>query len=390
MTVPPLGDAVADVGMCSTPHQPVPFTIREATEHDNEALIALAASCPMRGALSLRVDRNPDFFALSRLEGERLQIGVAERGGAIVGCAAWSERMSYVHGAPVRTGYASDLKVHPAHRDGAVADALSRYTARAARRLPAGSLAMITVLSGNTAMERRLCGPRGLPRFVRLGTIRSHAVSILWRRRVRGPAACIRIDQARWTDVDEMAALWRGVAPLRQFAPALDAGTMASWIRAAPGLGISSYALARSSGGELLGFFALWDQSSFKQMIIESYSARLSIARHVFNALAPVIRAEPLPAEREPLRLLTAAHICVPGDRPEVLRALVARAHNDLCHSSYSLFNVGLDVRDPLTHAMRGLLAQPTDIDAYVARTGVPPDPESLSDRPLHYEIALV
>lgn len=364
--------------------------LREATGDDTEALIALAASCPMRGALSLRVDRSPDFFALSRLEGERVQVGVAERAGAIVGCVAWSERMSYAHGVPVRTGYASDLKVHPAHRDGAVADALSRYTARAARRLPAGSLTMITVLSGNTAMQRRLCGPRGLPRFVKLGTVRSHAVSILWRRRVRGPAARIRIDQARWTDIDEMAALWTRVAPLRQFAPALDAGTMASWIRAAPGLGISSYLLARSSGNELLGFLALWDQSSFKRMIVESYSARLSLARRIFNVIAPVMRAEPLPAEGEPLRMLTAAHICVPGETPEVLRALVVRAHNDLRHSSYSLFNVGLDVRDPLTHAMRGLLAQPTDIDAYVTRVGVLPSPESLSDRPLHYEIALV
>jgi hypothetical protein len=93
------------------------FVLRDATAEDNEQLIALAAACPMVGDVSLRIDRGPDFFALSRLEGARWKVGVVERDSAIVGCVAISERRSFVNGRESRTGYASDLKVNPAIRD---------------------------------------------------------------------------------------------------------------------------------------------------------------------------------------------------------------------------------------------------------------------------------
>jgi hypothetical protein len=78
------------------------------------------------------------------------------------------------------------------------------------------------------------------------------------------------------------------------------------------------------------------------------------------------------------------------GDRPDVLRALLIAAHDDLRQSGFSFLNIGLDVRDPLSSALDGLFAQPTDVNAYVLteRSGVAP--EVLDTRPLHYEIALV
>ena len=64
-----------------------PVELREAVASDNQQLVELTAACPMRGELALRMDRGPDFFALHRLEGERSNLGVAERAGRIVGCA---------------------------------------------------------------------------------------------------------------------------------------------------------------------------------------------------------------------------------------------------------------------------------------------------------------
>jgi ribosomal protein S18 acetylase RimI-like enzyme len=363
------------------------FMIRDALASDNESLIALAAACPMVGDISLRIDRGPSFFALNRLEGERWKVGVAERDGAVVGCVAVSERRSFVNGRETRTGYAGDLKVHPAHRDTKIADELSLYTERAFTALAPTAPVLITVLAGNRAMERRLSGPRGVPAFNRIGTIRTHSVPILWPRRV---GSSIAIASARWNDVAEMGALWQRVAPLRQLAPAFPVDAMAWLRRPVPGLDISSYRVARASTGELLGFFAVWDQRSFKQLNVVGYSPRMRIARSAFNAVATVVGGERLPEAGHPLNCVTIAHICVPGDRPEVLRALVASAHNDLRRSGVSFMNVGLDTRDPLSSAMDGFFAQPTDVNAYVtrARRGVPS--ESLAEAPVHYEIALV
>jgi hypothetical protein len=365
------------------------FVVRDATPADNADLIALSAACAMSGDIGLRIDRRPDFFALNRLEGQRWQVGVAELAGRVVGCIAISERRAFVNGVETLTAYVGDFKVHPDHRDTRIADALSHYGERACADLPAAAPVMITVLAGNRAMERRLSGPRGVPAFRKLATVRTHSIPILWHRRIAAGGTLL-IETARWSDLNEMLRLWNKVAPQRQLAPVFTATSMAEWIRGAPGLDISSYRLARSVNGELLGFFAVWDQRAFKQLSVVGYSRRMSVARAAFNALAPAVSAERLPRRGEPLPCVSAANICVLESRPDVLRALVLAAYNDLRGRQYSFMNIGLDRRDPLGTSLDGLLAQPTDVNAYVMTTRRGVMPELLDGRTLHYEIALV
>ncbi len=367
------------------------FVLRDARTSDNPSLVALAAACPMVGDLSLRIDRRPDFFALNRLEGQKWRLVVAERHGSVVGCAAFSERRVFLNGHEMRTGYAGDLKVHPDHRDTKVADALSLWAENACADLPPTAPAVITVLAGNRSMERRMSGPRGIPRFTLLGTIRSHSIPVLWNRgRLARGRRSTRIEKAGWSDVAGMTELWNRVARERQLAPVMTPGSLAAWIREAPGLDITSYRLARSSSGELLGFVGVWDQRSFKQLTVVGYSPRLAVVRGAFNLVAPVVGAERLPKPGSPLRCATALNVCVPGGRPDVLRALLIDAHNDLRHSGFSFLNVGLDVRDTLSDALTGLFAQPTDVNAYMLAERAGVAPEALDERPLHYEIALV
>ena len=364
------------------------FTIRDGTVEDNEQLIELSAACAMVGEMSLRVDRGPDFFALNRLEGDRWQLGVAEVAGRVVGCIAFSERRAFVNGCESRTGYVGDFKVHPHFRNTKIADALSHYGERACAQLPPAAPVMITVLAGNKAMERRLAGPRGVPAFRRVATIRTHSIPILWRRGTRPPR--IKVEPARWGDLDRMVKLWNEVAPRRQLAPVISADSLAQWIQSAPGLDISSFRLARSTNGEILGFLAPWDQRSFKQLTVVGYSRRMNIARIAFNSAATILGAELLPKTGAALSCVTTTHICVPEDRVDVLRALLLSAYDELRRSRCSFLNVGLDVRDPLTAAIDGLFAQPTDVNAYVLTTRRGVLPELLDNRPLHYEIALV
>ena len=82
--------------------------------------------------------------------------------------------------------------------------------------------------------------------------------------------------------------------------------------------------------------------------------------------------------------------MCVPASRPEVLHSLLIRAYAAVRGLGYVFFTIGLDRRDPLSIALRGLLAVPTDIHAYVATPAGPYVGPPLDDRPLHYETALV
>lgn len=366
------------------------FRVREATEADNAALIALAEACPMEGDVGLGVSRAPDFFALNRLEGECWRVGVAENAaGDVTGCVAVARRTAYLNGAPGPTAYASDLKVYPEHRGNGTADALIRYAAESSRALGGDRLPiLVTILAGNRPMERLAHGPRGLPRLARFATIRTHSIPLLWRR--RRPEGGLRITPAQPEDLEEMITLWFRMAPARQLSPVLDVERLCRWIKSAPGLDISSYRLARGPDGRLEGFFGLWDQDSFKRLRVTGYSVRLRAVRTAVNAVAPVVGATPLPQVGSPLRYLTVVHPCVRGDDPSVLRALLLHAYDEFRGRGYSFFSLGLDLRDKLKSALSGLCAQPTDVHAYLTTPGGGYEGPIPADRPLYYEIGLV
>ena len=185
---------------------------RDAVPGDNAALVALSSACAMTGDVGLCVDRAPDFFALNRLEGDRWRVGVAtvgkEAAEDVAGCIAVAERMAYVRGAPVRVGWVSDFKVHPRHRGGPVADALTRWASATGRALLGRDDAPLTmtILAGNVPMERRAAGQRGLPVLAPFADLDAWAVPLLWRRRTLVDG--VRVARASERDVEEMAALW--------------------------------------------------------------------------------------------------------------------------------------------------------------------------------------
>ena len=365
--------------------------VRLAIDGDNAALIELTAACPMEGDLALRIDRAPDFFALNRLEGERWQVGVVDGpGGRPVGCVATAERRAWVHGRPATVIYAGDLKVHPEFRGTRTADSLERFVRDTAQETAGDSTPiLLTVLAGNSAMERRAAGPRGLPRLHRFATLHSFAIPLLWRRRAV-EASDLRIDAATPPALEEMADLWAAVAPTRQFAAVFDAHALRRWIGAAPGLALSDYLLARDSRGRLLGFVGMWDQRAMKTLRVLRYSPALSALRGVVRAVAPFVGATPPPAIGEPLHYASAVHLCVPQDRLDVLRALLVAACNRLRGSGCVFMSVALDARDPLIGALGGLLATPTAIHAYATMPSGSWRGPALDDRPLHFETALV
>ena len=365
--------------------------IRAATHADNGALVELTLACPMNGDIGLVSDRAPDFFALNRLEGERWEVLVAEDAAErIVGCVAVALRRAWLHGREVSTLWVSDLKVHPDWRGGPTADLLEQAVRDASERMGGRDVpVLLTILAGNRAMERRAPGPRGLPRLDRFASFDAWSIPLAWRRAAPEDVTPYVVEPARTRDLAAMADLWARVAPMRQWTPAHDVDSLRRFIARAPGLSLDMVRLAWGPDGRLAGWAAVWDQSSFKRMRVTRWSPRLRAVRAGYNLLAPWLGARRLPDVGGPLPGASLSLTCVPTTAPLVLRAIVLDACR-LLHGRCAFLSVGLDVRDPLRAALRGLAAQPTRVDAYVttpcdAWRGAP-----LDDRPLHCEIALV
>ena len=368
----------------------VTLQVRDAVADDNAALVRLAAACTMHGDIAMRTDRAPDFFALNRLEGDRWRVGVVTRdGGEVVGCVAVARRMAYVNEVVRPIAYAGDLKVHPDARRSGAADILTRYATDAAADLcGSGAPIVSTILAGNAAMEHRARGPRGTVVLSRFATLDVAAIPLLWERRERVQGCTVLTATTR--DLEAMATMWREYAPTRQFADVApgDAGRLAEWIGRAPGLTLNDYLVALDGGGRIRGFLGVWDQASFKQLRVVSYSRRLALARRAINAVAPLLSASPLPPAGTALPALATVPVC--AREPHVLRALLLEAYRRNRGRQYAFMTVGLDAADPMRVALRGLLPQPTIVHAYVTRALGMMDPAVYSQRLLHLETALV
>ena len=72
-------------------------SIRNATPSDNEGLLWLTSMTPMKGKISIRVDRNPNFFRLLDRRGSS-QVLVAEEEGKIVGCISVASAPVHIDG----------------------------------------------------------------------------------------------------------------------------------------------------------------------------------------------------------------------------------------------------------------------------------------------------
>ena len=342
--------------------------VRQAHRDDNDALVALAGSCPMNGDLSLCVDRSPDFFALSRIAGDPWRVGVIDGHNGPIACIGVARREVYLNGDPSSLAYVGDLKVHPAFRRRGAGRALLGWAVTTGRDLIGADGPLVcTVLAGNTAVDTLRAGlARSRQGHVRRwATIRSHSISLLWRRRLPDIALTVRL--AGPSDAPAMTKLWQRLATRRQFAPVYP-------MVQSPGL---DYLLAHHPDGELAGFIGLWDQHAIKQTRVTGYSVRLSLARKAFNIASPFFRVPPMPAPGGQLSYRTVVSPCAPD--PQTLRTLLLHACRYL-HGRCSFLALGLDTRDPLARALSGLLAQPTDVDLLVLD-----GPSKDDGRPAHF-----
>ena len=79
---------------------------------DNEGLLVLTRLTPMSGRIALRIDRDPDFFALVRHRGQS-EVFVALRDGEVAASFSITLAEVYAGGRVRRGAYIADLKARP-------------------------------------------------------------------------------------------------------------------------------------------------------------------------------------------------------------------------------------------------------------------------------------
>ncbi|MBN2359817.1 MAG: hypothetical protein JXR83_10215 [Deltaproteobacteria bacterium] len=326
--------------------------IDTARAEDDPELRRILRDNPMRGEIALAMEREPDFFAGTAIEGDRHDVIVArEPAGTLAGFCCRSVRTVYVNGQPRRLGYLGQLRLDRPYRGRVriVADGFARV-----RALPrAGELPydLTSIVSDNAAAWRLLTsGLPGIPTYHRLENLTTLALVTQPKRRGRRRER-FSIDRLGADEVPELSD-WLDRQQRRfQFAVQWDLRQLgqAPWSR---GLSSDDFLVAHERGA-IIGCIALWDQRSFRQNRITGYGRLLARARPLVNLTAALGGWPRLPEPGQLLAQCHLSHLAVDDDRFDVAYALVDAALVEAFRRDLKLVTLGVSSRRPLGDAIR-------------------------------------
>jgi hypothetical protein len=333
--------------------KPEDFEFRWAVRGDDAELRALIASVAMPGAVAIRFAREPDYFLGASIMGDPCDVLVASHlpDGQLAGLACRAEHRAWINGHEASLGYIGQIRVAPAYRGHWLVQSGARWFREAS---PPGLLYFGVIASDNPRARQLLVGarpPAGLHarRLAGLTTC-----SILLRKFRPYHAPGVEVQPGSPETLPEIVAFLRRQGPRRQFFPAYSLPDFTGGLLLR-GLQPQDIQVARR-GKEIVGVMAVWDQSGYKQDIVDAFGPTLRRLHPVYNLAARLLGARPLTPVGQAIQLAFAACICVAEDDPAVMRALLFRCAIDAHRRGKAFLMVGLADNDPLLAVARSYL----------------------------------
>jgi hypothetical protein len=319
--------------------------VEPALPEDEPEIRRLLRDNPMDGEIRVSLEREPDAFLAARVEGEPHHTIVARDldSGAVVGMGSRSVWNAFVNGEPRRLGYLSQLRVDRAHR-GKKRLLAAGYDLLRGMRSPGETPFDVTSIIADNAAARRLLGA-GLPGLPTYREIGPFSTLILPSGRSRRASGSVRIERGTRERMPGIAACIERNRRRYQLAPFFPLEDLLSPERSR-GLAPEDFFLA-IAGGRVAGCLALWDQSSFKQVVVRGYGPRLARWRPWINRLSPLLGTPRLPDPGQVLPHAWLTHIAVDGDDLRTFEALAEAAHVEARTRGYAYVVIGLAAAHP-------------------------------------------
>jgi ribosomal protein S18 acetylase RimI-like enzyme len=358
--------------------------IREATDADNEALLALTRATPMGGRIALRIDREPDFFSLLRARGDAV-VYVATCDQEVIGCLSAAIHSSYVRGTLEKIAHVGDMKVHPNFRGRRVT--LRLIAALQVRLQSEGvDVCFSLVADGNKPVMTIAEGKHGTPAQVQLGRfLVDELIPSPFRRKSRR----YLIEPACEQDLEEIAEILDGLSRKRNFAPPIGSDDVQKLIEPAEPGAFRSLLVAREAG-RVVATLTVEDTRDLRQNVLIGLPTSLRIAVAVLRVLALPIPGVSVPHVGSQLAMLYVRFMgCLEGCE-EALRPLIAEARALAYRHRFTFLSVGLHERDPLRFVVEGI-PRFTFTSRAMATSAITPDRvKSLVDQIPYEDYALV
>jgi GNAT superfamily N-acetyltransferase len=358
--------------------------IREATDADNEALLALTRVTPMGGRIALRIDREPDFFALLRARGDAV-VYVAVHEHNVIGCLSAAIHTSYVRGKLERIAHVGDMKVHPHFRGKGVTLRLIAVL-QIHLQAEAVDVCFSLVADGNKPVMTIAEGRHGTPAQVQLGRFFvDELIPSPFRRKSRRYV----VEAASEQDLPEVAGILDGLSRKRNFAPPIDLDEVKKCLEPA-GAGAFRKMLVARMDGRVVATLTVQDTRNLRQNVLVGMPRSLRFVLAILRALTFPIPGVSVPRIGGQLSMLYVRLMASVEGCEDALRPLIAEARWEAYWHRFTFLSVGLHERDPLRFVVEGI-PRFTFTSLSMATSAITPDRvKSLVDQIPYEDYALV
>lgn len=318
-----------------------------AGKTDDAEIRRLLRENPMRGQISLSLEREPDYFADARNPGEVKQTIVARDGERVTAAGACTIRQRFVNGKPARVGYLGGLRLD-ARYEGRF-DILRRgYEFFRELQTPAPADFYFTSIAADNLRARNFLerGIRAMPLYEFVGEFVTLLIPTRSITRRSGSALSDRMIRRGLSrqSRDRLIDFLNEVNAAFQFSLCWTAEELTALETL--GLSESDFCI-HFAGEDIAGCGALWDQRKFKQAIVRGYAPALAFVRSVLNAASPITGQPRLPRVGGALSNAFVSHLAVrPGDEHR-LTGLLAELGTTARRRGIELLTLGFATNDP-------------------------------------------
>lgn len=269
------------------------IVVRHINESDDQELRRLVSLPMTTRGLMLSFQREPSYFQASKVIYTKVDGTVAKdaNSGQLVGCYNIGLRPCYVNGQITALRYAGDLRLDPQVRGKAV---LKQMVPHFRESLKDPNFCQMIIFNDNHAARRAIQTGRlgfdyydeGLIETLTLTGFKHSALP----SHLQNSASALDLKQVHHCVAEEkyiplMNDFVKRMATRFNFVPAYDFHELEQHNAYFHGLALHDFQLYFYQD-QLVGMFALWNQSSFKQSKVLDYSKKIQFFRPVYNLWA--------------------------------------------------------------------------------------------------------
>lgn len=329
------------------------FYIRSALPQDDPQLIRLATQKIDCGLFQLKLECKPSYLAVSQLQYNRSEtkvIVLEKQPDLIVGMLNIGWKYCFINEQSDLIRYVSDLNIHPDYRGQNLICFIMRFMQET---WPENTIVQSVVPNQYSILQKILYSGRS--RFAKAEVYDEVYIYNLSQFSDHLKSKGFHFEVLTEDQLMAANAFIESMKSYYNFLPSYDLRALLSYEQ--PfwcGLKLTDFYLVYNKLHKIVGIYALWDQTQFKQATIEYYYYPYKIFRVLYNSLAKWTGCQYLPKSESIIHYAHLHSVLCHPDHQEVFASMLHHATLQMKKRRLSSLSFALAKNDPRRQSLLG------------------------------------